>query len=157
MAATPAAAVDEVIDVNDATGWYQGALGELYALLAAQKIAPTGPGGAIYGNDLFTHARGQATVFVPGVDQLQATGRVAALIVPEVELALTTYLGPHNGEIDRAYGSLGAYVTERALAVEGPIREYYVIGPHETIDEDQWYTDIGWPIFDTGQARIAPK
>jgi DNA-binding transcriptional MerR regulator len=152
IATTPAAAVQEVIDVKDATGWYQGALGELYALLAAQKIAPTGPGGAIYGNDLFTHARGEATVFVPCGNQVRATGRVSALIVPEVELALTTYLGPHNSEIDRAYGSLGAYVTDHALAVEGPIREYYVIGPHETIDEDQWRTDIGWPIFDTAQA-----
>jgi DNA-binding transcriptional MerR regulator len=151
MAATPAAAVSEVIDVRDATGWYQGALGELYALLSAQKIAPTGPGGAIYANDLFTHERGEATVFVPSGDQVRATGRVNALVVPEVELALTTHLGSHNSEIDRAYGSLGAYVAEHALAVEGPIREYYVVGPHETIDEDQWRTDIGWPIFDTGQ------
>jgi DNA-binding transcriptional MerR regulator len=152
MAATPAAAVSEVIDVRDATGWYQGALGELFALLSAQKNAPTGPGGAIYANDLFTHERGEATVFVPCGDQVRATGRVSALIVPEVELALTTHHGPHSSEIDRAYGSLGAYVTEHALAVEGPIREYYVVGPHETFDEDQWRTDIGWPIFDTGPA-----
>ena len=57
MAATSAAAVSEVIDVKDASGWYQGALGELYALLAAQKVNPAGPGGAIYANDLFSYAR----------------------------------------------------------------------------------------------------
>ena len=151
IAAAPAAAVSEVIDVKDATGWYQGALGELHALLAAQKIAPTGSGGAIYANDLFTLERGEATVFVPCADEVRATGRVSALVVPGVELALTTHLGPHGGEIDRAYGALGAYVAEHALAVEGPIREYYVVGPHETTDEDQWRTEIGWPIFDTGQ------
>jgi DNA-binding transcriptional MerR regulator len=151
IAAAPAAAVSEVIEVRDATGWYQGALGELHALLAAQKIAPTGSGGAIYANDLFTLERGEATVFVPCADEVRATGRVSALVVPGVELALTTHLGPHGGEIDRAYGALGAYVAEHALAVEGPIREYYVVGPHETTDEDQWRTDIGWPIFDTGQ------
>ena len=151
IAAAPAAAVSEVIDVKDATGWYQGALGELHALLAAQKITPTGPGGAIYANDLFTYERGEATVFVPCADEVRATGRVSALVVPEVELAVTTHLGPHGGEIDRAYGALGAYVAEHALAVEGPIREYYVVGPHETTDEDRWRTDIGWPIFDTGQ------
>ena len=151
IAAAPAAAVSEVIDVRDATGWYQGALGELHALLAAQKIAPTGSGGAIYANDLFTHERGEATVFVPCADEVRATGRVSALVVPEVELAVTTHLGPHGGEIDRAYGALGAYVAEHALAVEGPIREYYVVGPHETTDEDRWRTDIGWPIFDTSQ------
>jgi effector-binding domain-containing protein len=71
-------------------------------------------------------------------------------VVPEVDLALTVHQGPHSGEIDRAYGSLAAYVTDHALAIEGPIREYYVIGPHETNDEDQWRTEIGWPIFQTG-------
>jgi DNA-binding transcriptional MerR regulator len=151
MLATPAAAVTEVIDVRDATGWYQGALGELHALLAAQKIASSGPGGAIYANDLFSYERGEATVFVPCVEAVRATGRVDALVVPEVELALTIHSGPHGGEIDKAYGSLATYVTDHALAVEGPIREYYVIGPHETADEEQWRTEIGWPIFHTGR------
>ena len=54
-------------------------------------------------------------------------------------------------DADLAYGSLATYVTDHALAVEGPIREYYVIGPSETPDEDQWRTEIGWPIFATGQ------
>jgi effector-binding domain-containing protein len=155
MPATPAAAVSEVIDVRDATGWYQGALGELHALLAAQKVAPAGPGGAIYANDLFAHARGQATVFVPCQETVRATGRVSGLVVPEVELAVTTHTGAHN-DVDLAYGSLAAYVTDHALGVEGPIREYYVIGPHETIDENQWRTEIGWPIFHTGRTGNRP-
>jgi DNA-binding transcriptional MerR regulator len=148
--ATPAAAVSEVIDVKEASGWYQGALGELHALLAAQKITPAGPGGAIYANDLFSHERGQATVFVPCNEPARATGRVTALVVPQVELAVTVHTGDHT-DVDLAYGSLATYVTDHALAVEGPIREYYVIGPHETPDEDQWRTEIGWPIFHTGQ------
>ena len=149
MAATSAAAVSEVIDVRDAGGWYQGALGELYALLAAQKVTPTGPAGAIYANDLFTYARGQATVFVPCDEAVRATGRVTALVVPEVELAVITHTGAHN-DVDLAYGSLAAYVTDHAFGVEGPIREYYVIGPHETTDENRWRTEIGWPIFHMG-------
>jgi DNA-binding transcriptional MerR regulator len=156
MPATPAAAVSEVIDVKDATGWYQGALGELHALLAAQKVTPVGPGGAIYANDLFSHARGQATVFVPCHDPVRATGRVTELVVPEVELAVTTHLGAHDTNVDLAYGSLATYVTDHALGVEGPIREYYVVGPHETTDENQWRTEIGWPIFHTGQAGNRP-
>jgi DNA-binding transcriptional MerR regulator len=147
--AMPAAAVSEVIDAQDASGWYQGALGELHALLAAQKVTPAGPGGALYANDLFSHARGQATIFVPCTETVRATGRVTGLVVPEVELAVTTHAGAHN-DVDVAYGSLAAYVTDHALGVEGPIREYYVIGPHETTDENQWRTEIGWPIFHTG-------
>jgi effector-binding domain-containing protein len=96
--------VSEVIDVRDASGWYQGALGELHALLAAQA-----------------------------------------------ELAVITHSGGHQ-DVDLAYGSLAAYVTDHALSVEGPIREYYVVGPHETADEGKWRTEIGWPIFHTGPA-----
>ncbi|MGH3291227.1 MAG: MerR family transcriptional regulator [Trebonia sp.] len=154
MPATQAAAVSEVIDARDASGWYQGALGELHALLAAQKVAPVGPAGAIYANDLFSHARGQATVFVPCHEPVRATGRVAELVVPGAELAVTIHAGAHN-DVDLAYGSLAAYVTDHALGVEGPIREYYVIGPHETTDEDQWRTEIGWPIFATGHTDQA--
>jgi DNA-binding transcriptional MerR regulator len=155
--ATPAAAVTDVIDVADATAWYQGALGELHALLAAQKIAPGGPGGAIYANDLFSHERGQATVFLPCDAPVRATGRVTALVVPEAELALTVHPGPHGGDLDLAYGSLATYVTDHALAVDGPIREYYLVGPHETSEEAHWRTEIGWPIFDTGQATHQPS
>ena len=58
------------------------------------------------------------------------------------------HAGPHTG-IDRAYGALAAYVTRHALAVDGPIREYYLVGPTDTPDESAWRTEIGWPIFET--------
>jgi hypothetical protein len=41
-------------------------------------------------------------------------------------------------------------VTRHALAVEGPLREYYLVGPHDTADASAWRTEIGWPIFQTG-------
>jgi DNA-binding transcriptional MerR regulator len=152
VAGTPAAAVRDVIDVEDAASWYQGALGELYALLAGQGLTPTGPAGGIFANDLFTHEHGEALIFLPCGGPLRATGRVATLLVPEVELAITTHLGSHS-DIDRAYGSLGAYVADHALGVEGPLREYYVVGGHDTPDQSQWRTEIGWPIFHTAGAK----
>jgi DNA-binding transcriptional MerR regulator len=148
--ATPAAAVSEVIDAKDASAWYQGALGELHALLAAHKVTPAGPDGAIYANDLFCYERGQATIFVPCDEPVRATGRVSELVIPEVELAVAIHTGAHT-HVDLAYGSLATYVSDHALAIEGPIREYYVIGPSQTRDEDQWRTEIGWPIFHTGR------
>jgi len=148
--AAPAAAVCEVIDVQEADAWFQGALGELHAVLAAQKVTPNGPGGGIYGNEMFHHERGEATVFVPCDETVRATGRITAIVVPEVELAVTVHIGRHT-DVDLAYGALATYVTDHALAVEGRVREYYLIGPHETRDEGQWRTEIGWPIFHTGQ------
>jgi hypothetical protein len=40
-------------------------------------------------------------------------------------------------------------VAEHALGVDGPLREFYVVGSHETADQTRWRTEIGWPIFDT--------
>ena len=149
VGAVPAAAVREVIDVEDAEPWYQGAMGELYATLAAQKIAPAGPAGGIFASELFTHDRGDATVFVPCAPPPRRTGRVEPVVVPGAELALTVHAGS-QAEIDRAYGALATYVADHALAVDGPIREYYLVGSHDTADETRWRTEIGWPIFRTG-------
>jgi hypothetical protein len=44
-------------------------------------------------------------------------------------------------------------VAEHALAVAGPIREYYLVGRHDTDDDSKWLTEIGWPIFPIGGAR----
>jgi DNA-binding transcriptional MerR regulator len=151
-AAVPAVAVSEIIDAEDALSWYQGALGELYATLAAQGLPTAGPGGAIYSNDLFSHERGPATMFVPHQGTVRPTGRVTSLVVPAVELATTVHAGPHTADIDRAYGTLATYVTQHALAIDGPIREYYLVGQHQTGDESEWRTEIGWPIFQTGRS-----
>ena len=147
--ATPAAAIHETIDLADALSWYQGALGELYATTAAQGLQLTGPPGGIFDNDLFTHERGQATIFLPTAGTVRPMGRLIPLVIPPVELATIEHAGPHT-DIDRAYGALATYVTRHALAIDGPLREYYLTGRHDTPDESEWLTEIGWPIFDTG-------
>jgi hypothetical protein len=43
-----------------------------------------------------------------------------------------------------------ADVSTHALAVDGPIREHYLIGRLDTDDVDAWRTEIAWPIFRTG-------
>jgi DNA-binding transcriptional MerR regulator len=148
---TPAAAISAMISIEDAAAWYRGAIGELYGTLAAQNVVDAGPPGGIYSDDLFTNERGQATVFVPCVGELRSLGRVEFTIVPAVELATIMHNGSHN-EIDRSYGSLATYVARHALAVDGPIREYYLVGSQDTRDDLAWRTEIGWPIFRTGVA-----
>jgi DNA-binding transcriptional MerR regulator len=149
--AVPAAAISEAIGIEDALSWYQGALGELYATLAAQDVLAAGPGGGIFSSGLFTDERGQATVFVPCVGPVRPLGRVGPMVVPAAELATIVHYGPHT-DIDRAYGSIATHVAQHALAVDGPIREYYLVGRHDTADESQWRTEVGWPVFRTGTA-----
>jgi effector-binding domain-containing protein len=151
VAATMAAAITGVVDVSDLLPWNSGALGELYATLAAQGIAPSGPAGGSYANDVFSDERGEVTIFVPAAAEVRPLGRVVPLVVPAAELAVIRHAGSHD-DVDRAYGTLAAYVTEHALAVDGPIREYYLVGRHDTPHGDEWRTEIGWPVFSTGSA-----
>ncbi len=146
-----AAAISQVIEIGDAAVWLQGALGELRATLAAQGIARLGSPGGIYSTELFADELGAATVFVACGTPPRAMGRVETLVVPAVELATLVHAGPYAG-MDTAYGLLATHVTHHALAVAGPIREYYLVGPLDTPDESAWRTEIGWPIFQTGSS-----
>lgn len=150
--ATPAAAISEDIDIGDALLWYQGALAELRATLAAQGVPTDGPAGGMFADELFADEHGRSTVFVPCHRQVRPIGRVTSTIVPAAELATIVHSGPHDG-IDRAYGTLATHVTEHELALDGPLREYYVVGPADTADEKAWRTEVGWPVFATGTTR----
>jgi DNA-binding transcriptional MerR regulator len=145
LPAAPAAAITETVEAAEALVWYRGALGELMATLAAQHLDPAGPAGGVFADELFAEERGEATIFIPCSEGVRAMGRVAPLVVPPADLAIIVHPGSHNG-IDRAYGALGAYVTQHALAVNGPLREYYLVGPAEA-DDTRWRTEVGWPIF----------
>jgi DNA-binding transcriptional MerR regulator len=147
------AAITEEVEARHIGPWYQGALGELYATLSAQGLALAGVAGGVYADELFADERGEATVYLPIVGDVQELGRVRQRELPAVELAVVTHDGADAG-VDRAYGALAAYVTRHALAVAGPIREFYPVSRQHTQDAAAWKTEIGWPIFETGgQAR----
>ena len=149
--ATPAAGVRGVVDLDDALAWYADAMTELDAALAS--AAPTtGPPGGLYDNELFTEERGTMVVYVPVADPPARSGRVEPLIVPAAELATTVHAGPHD-DIDVTYAALGVFVSQQALAVAGPVREVYLVGPRDTDNRAAWRTEIGWPIFQTAQGH----
>jgi len=143
------AAISATVGLDALGPWFRGALGELTATVAAQGVATTGPPGAVVANDFFSEERGDITVFVPSGDEIRPIGRVEPLSLRPVELATIVHAGSHI-DIDRAYGALATYVSDRALGVDGPIRERYLVGQLDTDDETAWRTEIGWPIFHTG-------
>jgi DNA-binding transcriptional MerR regulator/effector-binding domain-containing protein len=149
VGATTAAAVTAVIAMSDLLPWYLGALGELHATLEARGMRASGPAGGTYAGELFTDERGQATVFIPTATEIQRLGRVEPVVVPDAELAVIVHPGS-LADVDRAYGALAAYVASHALGVDGPIREYYLVGRQDTADENAWRTEVCWPIFSTG-------
>ena len=124
------------------------AIAELRTALTGQEI--TGPAGGMYDNELFTTGRGSAALY-HRVDHPPAVGRVRPLTLPAAELAVTVHRGAHS-DLDISYGQLGAYVTDHALAVAGPVREAYLVWSRDTADPDSWRTEIGRPIF-----RVSPS
>ena len=150
MNASPAASISETVDMSSLGLWLRGALGELRATLVAQDVLPAGPAAGIYDDDIFGFERGQATAFIPCVGELQDVGRVKFTVIPGVELATVTHQGTFEG-LDLSYGALAAHVADRELGVDGPIREYYTVADIDTPDSSAWQTEIGWPIFSTGE------
>jgi DNA-binding transcriptional MerR regulator len=146
---TTVAAVTAVIAMGDLVPWYLGALGELHATLDALGVRASGPAGGTYAGELFADERGEATVFIPTSAEIQRLGRVEPVVVPAAELAVIVHPGS-LADVDRAYGALAAYVASHALQVDGPIREYYLVGRQDSADENAWRTEICWPIFNTG-------
>lgn len=146
IAATSAACIADEVDVRDALAWLRGAIGELNATFKARRLGLTGPVGGIFSNSLFSEAKGKVTIFFPSDAEIVPTGRVKPTIINAAEVAVIKHVGSHDN-VDLAYGALAAYVAQHALAVVEPIREYYVVGPQHTDVEEEWLTEISWPIF----------
>ncbi len=144
--ATTTAAITAMVDRGDALAWWQGALGELQATVRAQRARTRGPAGGVFASELFQHDRGQATVFVPVEGPVRAIGRVEALEIPAAELAVISHLGP-LADADLSYAKLGSYTATHEISIDGPLREYYLVGAADTADEAEWRTEIGWPVF----------
>jgi DNA-binding transcriptional MerR regulator len=143
------AAIAETVEAADLSAWFQGALDELRAILAAQEVAEVGPSGAVVSDAFYTDERGEITVYLPTDRHIRPVGRAVAHTLSPIELAVIVHEGPHD-DIDRSYGVLAAHVTRGALAVGGPLRERYLVGRHETTATADWRTEIGWPVFQLG-------
>lgn len=152
--AVSAAAINGIVDIDDPMGaaWFQGALAEIHATLEVQGIAPTGCAGGVYADDLFTNHRGECTLFVPCDSTVRPVGRVEPVIVPAAEFAVIEHPGA-TFDIDRSYGVLATYVAQHALGVQGPMREYYVVGRQDTADTTRWRTEVCWPVFHPGSPQ----
>lgn len=137
------AAVEDVVGEDDVEAWYAGAMAELDAVLGPP--AGQGPPGGLDDNALFENGRGHLLVYRPAPEP-PTRGRVHPVTLPAAELVVTVHEGEHDG-IDVTYGELGSWVVRNALAVAGPVRERYLVGPRDTGDSAAWRTEIGWPVF----------
>ena len=162
IAAVTALVVREVVDAAELNDWGSEAFNALAAALAAAGLTAAGPYGGLFDGDFFELERSEVTAFVPVTSEtglvrapadvgLDPAGRVRLLEIPAVEAAVAVHEGAFS-EIDRTYAALGEGVAERAIGVDGPIREYYLVSSADTDDVSKHRTEVCWPVFRTGAA-----
>lgn len=148
--AVTALAVAETVTVANVMTWADEVISELSGTLRMSGLAAAGPLGALFPGEFFELERSEITCFIPVQAREEearlSPGRVRLTEIPGIEAAVAVYDGPVE-DADRAYSALGTVVAERAIGVDGPIREYYPDGfyaePHRT--------EICWPVFRTGR------
>lgn len=160
--AVHALAIREVVEAAELMAWGSDVFADLSGALTAGGLTAAGPFAALYPGDFFELERSEITAFLPvaspasaasppggvpaGAGAPPASSRVRMLEIPAVEAAVALHEGPMD-DIDRTYGALGTAVAERAIGVEGPIREYYLINGLDTDDESKHRTEVCWPVF----------
>jgi len=147
--ATPAAAISEDIGVGDALLWYRGALGELRATLAAQGLRADGPAGGMFADELFADEHGRATIFTPCHGRVRPWAASPRRRCPPPNWPPSPTPARTTKSTART-GPSPPTSPNTKLALDGPLREYYLVGPGDTLDEGAWRTEIGWPVFATG-------
>lgn len=144
-------AIRQVVDVSDFAPWWMGVFDELHRTIALAGTEPVGPGGALYPGEFFELERAEVTAFVPTAAPVVAAdpaSKVEVLQIPGGEFAVAVHEGPLD-DLDQTYSALGTVVAERAIGVEGPIREYYFVSFSDTDDQDEHRTEVCWPVFQT--------
>jgi DNA-binding transcriptional MerR regulator len=149
--AVTALVIAEVVDGAETVAWGTGVFAELEEALKATGLEAAGPFGALFPGEFFEIARSEVTVFAPVTlpagqarqPERHVSGRVHLREVAGIEAAVAMHPGPAS-ETDRTYGALGTVVAERAIGVDGPIREYYPDGFDPAGD---YRTEICWPVF----------
>jgi DNA-binding transcriptional MerR regulator/effector-binding domain-containing protein len=144
-----AVAIREQVPASGLDAWLSAAQTEIDVVLAAAAVPAAGPRSALYGAEFFTLEVGEVTAYVPVTGGVPGSGRARMLQIPAAELAVAVHRGS-LADLDQTYGALGAYVAEREIGVDGPIRENYLVSGFDTDDEARHVTEVCWPVFQTG-------
>jgi DNA-binding transcriptional MerR regulator len=143
----PTIAIGEEVRGADMHAWLDDAFGELRSTLDALGLQRGGVDGALFSSELLEDERGELVAFIPVAESsrgARTSGR--ARILPETEYAIAVHVGPFE-DLDQTYGALGIEVAQRAIGVQGPIRENYVVGASDTPDPTRHRTEVCWPVF----------
>lgn len=93
----------------------------------------------------FEHGVGELIAFLPVTGVSGSDGLEAEITrLDGGEYAVAVHCG-HYVDLDLTYGALGSYVAEHGIAADGPIMEFYLVGPDREEDPARFRTEVCWP------------
>jgi DNA-binding transcriptional MerR regulator len=136
-------AVTDRVDRHHIDTWCESTFGLLGEIAGRHRIAATP--GATYGDEFFTEDIGEVVGFLPVAPDQPALDRVELVDLPASFFAIARHEGSFT-DFDRTYGALGSHVAEYCEVAPGPIRELYLVGPGDGVEQTEFRTEICWPI-----------
>jgi effector-binding domain-containing protein len=121
------------------------AIGEVFAALKSQGIAPAGPVFSYHFDmkpDIFDFEVG-----VPVATPVASVGRMIASKLPARKVARTVYHGGYEG-LGGAWGEFCGWMQSSGLKSAPDLWEFYVTGPESGSDSSKWRTELNRPLLD---------
>jgi len=136
---------DNEVPWDDAEAWLGRAFEQLAEALDAAGALRIGPDSALYSPGFFETHSGEVIAFVPVNAAPAAAASLEAIEIPAAEVAVAVHEGSF-ADLDQTYGALGTFVAERAIGVQGPIREHYLEQGAESDGPTTQVTEVCWPV-----------
>jgi effector-binding domain-containing protein len=90
-----------------------------------------------------------ARVYLPVRDSLTLDRTVARWELPVGRFPVALHVGAHR-DVDSTYAALGTSAAAYGRDGSGPVRERYLADPLDTPDNNQWRTEVCWPLAPAG-------
>jgi DNA-binding transcriptional MerR regulator len=145
VAPTPSLAVRATVSWEGAEEWLGQAFETLAGALDSSAAERSGPDSALYSEAFFEAHAGEVVAFVPIAGGARMTAGVESLAIPAADLAVAVHRGPFD-DLDKTYGALGTFVTERGIGATGDVREHYLDAEASDGDPAEARTEVCWPV-----------
>jgi DNA-binding transcriptional MerR regulator len=140
--------IARVVSEAEFADWIGHALERLAEFVAQSGVTPAGPPGTLYAPEIAEDGVENIEAFVPVAEPPfvpPAEREISIGEVPAASVAVLVHMGDYASMAD-TYRTLGAWIARNAENAGERIREWYVVGPADVDNPEQYRTEISWPI-----------